>query len=253
MIRSNDSVSATSDPNPDQAETCARCAADPVTDKLLARLDLLADAGMDLVEDLRVRTLARTKAMMEQLETIDALEPERDVGLMFDRLARAIRLTTMLQVNLATERRTREQQDEAAAAAVQAEETKRAASAERQHQSRKKTEAKRILDEEVIEHEEPNEEDAETLREKLETRLEQNDEFADILHLPVGEIIARIAWSLGLDPDWTRWEVETWAVDAAKAKRPDTLYSLGLIPDSQPGPPAVPSPPDIAATGTGPP
>ena len=69
------------DPSPDHAASCARCAGDPVTDKLLARLDLMAEAGMDLVEDLRVRTLARTAAMIAHPE-IEPTEPERDVGLM---------------------------------------------------------------------------------------------------------------------------------------------------------------------------
>ena len=192
-----------------------------MTDKLLARLDLLAEAGMDLVEDLRVRTLARTAAMIARPEIVEAAEPERDVGLMFDRLSRAIRLTTMMQVSLATERRNREALDKAAAATAPAEETKRAATAEHAQKVRKKAEAKRILDEEIIEREERDPRDAADLREDLETRFERNDEFADILHLPLGEIVARISWLLGLDPDWTRWKFELWAPDAARAKRPD--------------------------------
>jgi hypothetical protein len=240
------------DPSADHVAGCARCAADPVTDRLLARLDLLAEAGMDLVEDLRVRTLARTAAMIERPE-IEPTEPERDVGLMFDRLSRAIRLTTMMQVSLTTERRNREQLDKAAAAAVQTEETKRAATAEHAQKTRKKAEAKRVLDEEIIKHEERDPRDAADLREDLETRFDRNDEFADILHLPLGEIVARISWLLGLDPDWNQWKFELWAPDAAKTKRPDTLQSTGLTPGPKPGLPAEAPPPDIAATGIGPP
>jgi len=91
------------------------------------------------------------------------------------------------------------------------------------------------------------------LREDLETRFERNDEFADILHLPLGEIIARISWLLGLDPDWNRWKFELWAPDAAKAKRPDTLQSQDRIPDPKPASAAEAAPPGVAATGTGPP
>ena len=241
------------DPSPDHAASCARCAADPVTDKLLARLDLMAEAGMDLVEDLRVRTLARTAAMIAHPE-IEPTEPERDVGLMFDRLSRAIRLTTMMQVSLATERRNREQLDKAAAApAAPAEETKRAATAEHAQKIRKKAHAKRILDEEIIEHEERDPRDAADLRETLETRFERNDEFADILHLPLGEIVARISWLLGLDPDWNDWKFELWAPDAARTKRPDTLQSQDRITDPKPAAPAEAPPSDIAVKGTGPP
>ena len=241
------------DPSPDHAAACARCAADPVTDRLLARLDLLAEAGMDLVEDLRVRTLARTAAMIAQPDTVEATEPERDVGLMFDRLSRAIRLTTMMQVSLATERRNREALDKAAAVAVQAEETKRAATADHAQKTRKKADAKRIVDEEIIEHEERDPRDAADLREDLEILFERNNEFADILHLPLGEIVARISWLLGLDPDWNEWKFELWAPDAARVKRPDTLESVGLTPDPKFGQLASAPPRDVAATGTGPP
>jgi len=247
-------IPASTDPSPDHAENCARCAGDPVTDRLLARLDLMAEAGMDLVEDLRVRTLARTAAMLAHPDKVEPAEPERDVGLMFDRLSRAIRLTTMMQVSLATDRRNREQLDKAAAApAAAAEETKRAATSEHAQKIRKKAHAKRILDEEIIEYEERDPRDAADLREDLETRFERNDEFADILHLPLGEIIARISWLLGLDPDWNRWKFELWAPDAAKTKRPDALQSLEMIPDAKPGSPAEAPPPDVAVKGTGPP
>ncbi len=42
--------------------------------------------------------------MMAHPDKDEPAESERDAGLMFDRLRRAIRLTTMLRVNLANER-----------------------------------------------------------------------------------------------------------------------------------------------------
>jgi hypothetical protein len=53
-----------------------------------------------------------------------------------------------------------------------------------------------------------------------------------------GEIIARFCRELGLDPDWTRWENEDWAV--AEAGRPGSpFYASGghrRIPEPEPPP-----------------
>ncbi|HWK43148.1 MAG TPA: hypothetical protein VNT30_00400, partial [Stellaceae bacterium] len=60
---------------------------------------------------------------------------------------------------------------------------------------------------------------------ELRERLEDEDVETDIGSHPIGEIIARICWDLGLDPNWRRWAEDHWAVEEARTKAPGSPYA----------------------------
>ena len=56
------------------------------------------------------------------------------------------------------------------------------------------------------------EDQAERLGEALTERLEDPRDIEDFEDLPASALIARICADLGIEPDWSLWEDEDWAV-----------------------------------------
>jgi hypothetical protein len=54
----------------------------------------------------------------------------------------------------------------------------------------------------------------------LDERLEDADD-RDFVDRPIGELVAGICRDLGVTPDWSLWEDESWAIEALKAPAPD--------------------------------
>jgi hypothetical protein len=190
----------------DRAESCARCSR--VTDRTerhLRMLEELAEIGMDLAR--AVRRQALEQAADEPAGAADRADPiERigggDLGLIFSRIARAVRQTVALEARIEEERRAREQRAEA-------EQAQRAAVIEQDRKRRRKTQVKRAV-EQVIEAEADGGE-VEDLLAYLDERLEDDDVDADLAERPIGESVARICRDLGIPLDWSRWEDEAWA------------------------------------------
>lgn len=69
---------------------------------------------------------------------------------------------------------------------------------------------------------------------ELDRRL-QEDEAEDIGELPVGEVVARFCRELGIVPDWSWWQAETWAVE--ESGHPQSPYARAPFtrpPDARP-------------------
>jgi hypothetical protein len=147
----------------------------------------LGEIGLELAR------LVRRKAVEQAAANPDGAVDE-SLGLVFARIARAVRQTFALEARLAEERRTAE-----------------AASAARRVERRKtkvRTAVERVLDAE------PEESDAENLFYDLTERLETDYDDADITDRPIGELVARICRDLGVTPDWSLWQDEDWAIEA---------------------------------------
>jgi hypothetical protein len=133
---------------------------------------------------------------------------DESLGLVFARIARAVRQTFALEARLAEERRTAE----VATAARRVERRK----------TKVRTAVERVLDAEA------DESDAENLFYDLTERLETDYDDADFADRPIGELVARICRDLGVTPDWSLWQDEDWAIEARgveRAESEDRQYS----------------------------
>ena len=140
----------------------------------------------------------------------------------YARLTRAIRLTQMLENRIAEGESFR---------LVQVAETRaKTARAARAAAESAWTEARNDAVLQVVERTlEADGQDDETILERLgETREKLCDEEDfDITELPVGLVIARICAEFGVEPDWSLWADEAWAVEEAQDKPRGSPYARG--------------------------
>ena len=253
-----------------------------------AMLDELAEIGMDLARAVRRQAMAQAaqaeaavaKVEADRVEAgelvADVAPPGRialpgrgaaDLGLVFERIARAVRRTLALDARFEEEFRTRQERAAAAETAAQAETTSRETQAAAEGWRRKRAKIGRHLGQ-LIEANEDLADDVErreALLGDLYERLDEIDPEDEIADLPIGAVIQRIARSLRLRPDWIAWEDEDWAIEEAESDHPDSPYAAwrsdwGAGPDPEfedpesedpesPGPamaqpePAAPEPP----------
>jgi hypothetical protein len=171
-----------SDPQPSES-------AEARTARHLRGLAELGEIGLELAR------LVRRQAEAQAADPDGAVDEH--LGLVFARIARAVRQTFALEARLADERRT-----------AQAAETRR-------HAERRKTKVRTAV-ERVLDAE-PDQGDAENLFYDLTERLETDYDDADFADRPVGELVARICRDLGVTPDWSLWQDEAWAIEARGA------------------------------------
>ena len=168
----------------------------PLVERQLQVLGRLADAGMELVE-----------ALVTQAKGGEAVV-QGDVGMAFNRVARAVRQTIMLQSRL-----------------IEALQERHAAVAGRKAAA--KASAARIV-RGVIEDDRTNDtERAEGLAAEAAERLREED-FSDCVARPFGEAVADIVRDLGLSPDWLALAEDCAAAEAALAGKP------GKAPEEEP-------------------
>ena len=175
-------------------------------------LQELAEIGMRLARALEAEALA------------PAEEPRPpspfgggDLGLMFTRIARAVRQTVALENRVAADRGT-----------AQAQHAAQLASEARTQLSRRKDKLRRIV-EQAIEAEAHGSE-AEHLLIDLDERLDDTDDDADFADAPVGEQVARLCADLGVTPDWSLWEDQDWAIAYATSRPASHDPSAGVPP-----------------------
>ena len=171
---------ALSDPSEDRAQRRFRA------------LQELTEIGMELARDVQ-------RQSREQ-----GGEGAADLGLMFSRIARAVRQTVALEAKFDQDRQARRDKAEAERAVEV-----------RLRGIRRKTKVMEIV-ERVIE----TESDAEWLLDDLGERLEDADD-RDFADRPIGELVAGICRDLGVTPDWALWEDEAWAIEALNAPPSD--------------------------------
>jgi hypothetical protein len=212
MIRSMDMAQSASDPaTPDptdphrgRAERHAR---------VLARL---ADLTLGLAEAVQGQAVESTRRPPE-----DAADRTRGLGLVFARLSYEVRQTVALEARLAAE-------GEAAAA-------ERAAVAAQDRWRRRRNLVKRLVFE-AVGDEDLNERNRdlvfrrEDLLLELDDRLEDDEFKQDIGDLPIGEVVARFCRMLRVEPDWSLWQAEPWAIE--ESGHPLSPYARPEAPGS---------------------
>jgi hypothetical protein len=174
-----------------------------VLQRQVALLEQLAEAGLRMALAIEG----------EATEAKAAGEPVRDDAAMtFSRVARAVRMTVMLQSKLirdADEAQTRAAVDPLSEEAMiaAAEEAMRLDPEGHMHKLR----VERIFDRVAKSACGDDEERIGRLVIEAGERLDDEDLYGDILERPVGELVALLCRDLGLDPDWSRLAEEAWA------------------------------------------
>ena len=171
--------------------------ADARIERHLRGLAELGEIGMELAR------LVRRQAVEQAAANPDGAVDE-NIGLVFTRIARAVRQTFALEARLAEDRR----KAEAETAARRVAET-------RLRVGRRKAKVSAIV-ERVLDAE-GDHGDAENLFYDLGERLETDYDDADFADRPIGELVARICRDLGVIPDWSLWQDEDWAIEARGA------------------------------------
>jgi hypothetical protein len=208
-------ASMLTDPSRGGLDGCVCDSADARTERHLRGLAELGEIGLELAR------LVRRRAAEQAAANPDGAVDE-SLGLVFARIARAVRQTFALEARLAEDRRT-----------AQAETAARAAAESRLRVERRKTKVRtaveRILDAEA------HESDAENLFYDLTERLETDYDDADFTDRPIGELVARICRDLGVIPDWSLWEDQDWAIEEIAARPRGSPYAADDPAADDPG------------------
>jgi len=131
-----------------------------------------------------------------------------DFGLVIERVAKAVRLTVML-----------EEKEEKIIRDLKAGVIERAVRARAQ---RRRGEVERVMMAAIHDKHRLSESGRERDREYLYQHLDREDFDAR----PVSEIVRRLCDMIGLRPDWKRWADEPWADEEAQAGVPGTPYRV---------------------------
>jgi hypothetical protein len=178
----------------------------PLAERQLAILGRLAEAGLEMAVALeaQARNLVQGRG--------GPVVVEGDIALAYDRVARAVRQTIMLQSNL-----------------VGALQERQAAEINRKAQA--KSSAARLV-RDVIEDDREIKSDKERLRRlkgEAAERLEAED-FGDLLSRPFGEAVAQICRDLGLSPDWLALAEDCAAAEAKLTAPPAAAPASAQTP-----------------------
>ena len=203
-----------------ETPTAAAPSRDPSQDPAALRLAMLhelAEIGMRLARGVERRAEAPDAA-------------PGDLGLVFSRLARAVRQTLALEARLEGEIAARVRE-------ARAIDEVRLIRATRAAVERRAKLVRRAVGQAI--EAEACENDFESLFDHLDERLADREDDEDFLDRPLGELVARICKDLGVTADLSLWEDEDWAIEAAAARPPPPA---GEAPDPDPAYAAPPSP-----------
>jgi hypothetical protein len=174
----------------------------PLFERQIEGLGRLAEAGLEVA--LAIEQLAKAVTAETGVTTAD-VAPALAA---FARVARAVRLTFMLQSKLI-----KQLQDWDSHRAYLASSAAWQAERERGKQAdQRKAQVERIV-ERVAKGDRDDADEVERLVDETRERLDQDDIYGDVLSRPVSELVAMICRDLGLGPDWTRLAKEAWARD----------------------------------------
>ncbi|OYX32512.1 MAG: hypothetical protein B7Y99_08535 [Caulobacterales bacterium 32-69-10] len=208
-------------PPPDPALRDPHAAAHARVERQLQMLDRLAEMGMNIAEATERWALAALESGSASYVVpenhVMAAAPggvRGDPGLVYARVARAVRQTLMLQTRLLQE----------LPDLGRAETRARAARADA-----RRSQAYRLV-ERAIRDEHADPEEIEHLSDEATERLREEDFCDDLGDRPFDEVVARICRDLGLSPDW-----------AASQDRPEGALQGAAPPQS--APPGDPPPP----------
>jgi hypothetical protein len=174
----------------------------------LGLLEELAEIGMDVARTVRKQAIAQKQlqdvgdraGVVEIVGAVITLAVRGDFGLVYGRVARAVRMTLALHARLWGE-----ETDRRAGIVAQAAPVSRAA---RPAISERVREAEDI--DRADEAEESDEDAPEYPRGDIESeafeRLEDEDEYAALDRRPLRESVASVCKELNVTPDWRRWD-----------------------------------------------
>jgi len=193
-------VAAQTPPQPAATGVTASAAAGDLARALLERqlwvLGQLADGGLEIARAIERRATSD--------ESPDAVLDGAPMA--YARVARAVRMTLMLQSKLIADLQSLE-----AKAAHEAAHGHCLKGAQRVGlECDQKDRIGRIIGR-IAGADGADEDEVERLAEEAAERLDQDDLYGDILTRPVSEIIALICKDLGLEPDWPQLAEEAWA------------------------------------------
>jgi hypothetical protein len=242
---------------------------DPAFDRAqrrLARLSRVADLALELAEATQARAMA---ALAAAPETEPASRPAADFIHAFDRAARAVRLCSLLESRFEGDLALHAEASAAAArtrAQVQAKAEEARRQARRTPREVRRDELRDLVGYAI--HAQAAEDDdddgarKQNLREAvLNERLDRDWDDARFLNRPLGAVVKDLCQSLGLDPDWSQFENEDWAIAETLAATPGSPFAdwpvpwrlSGQRPDKpKPPPPAAARPPDPGRFENGP-
>ena len=239
-----DDHSAIIEPAPDDPEGRAEaraCAVEALRAQQLAMLQELAEIGMQMARAVRDEALARADAANE--DAAAPTKPSRfgggDLGLVYSRIARAVRQTLALETRVAEDiEKTRLQREQRRVAAIHR------AMEDRQHEIRDYV--AEAIEAEAVELKKP-EREVERLLDDLDERIEAGDYDDTLQTAPIGELVERICADLGVIPDWSLWEDQDWAIEYQASRPP--CADIGADrpgrhepPDGGADPPSAPAP-----------
>ena len=178
-------------PDADDAADWAR----PLYQRQIAVVGELAEIGLELA-----------RAVTDQVK---AGEADLQAGAMaYARVARAVRLTLMLQARLIKDLQAHDHHH-----AWLPESALRQAESERDDLADERKACVEHIIERVASRQHDDLDAVERLVEEASERLDQDDFYGDLLSRPVSELVDIICKDLGLSPDWPRLAEEAWARD----------------------------------------
>jgi hypothetical protein len=176
----------------------------------LRLLQELAEIGMDIARAVRAEATAQDEAP-ERAPSRFGGEP----GLVYSRIARAVRQTLALEARFADE-----------VGKARAEQERRRVDTGRLIFQRRQDDIRdfvaQAIENEGAERRIPDSE-VERLLDDLDERLEDGQYDADLADGPVAELVARICYDLGVSPDWRIWNDQDWASDYIKDRMPTDI------------------------------
>ncbi len=233
----------TAQPHPSQFET----APDPETRaaRRIALAHRLAERAMELAEAAQRLALARIERQIAALEAgeVDAAEDEAAKGRRSDpvataeRMARTVRLSLALAARLDGDepvRRARGRSDAVAEREAEAEARKRAREArehaELVHAARREDMVFEVLEAtlkaEGLDRDDVHERAVEINERVAESMADREWEY-DYVRRPVGAVIAKLCEDFGLEPDWSLWADQAWAIEEAATNAEGSPYAAG--------------------------
>jgi hypothetical protein len=233
---------------------------DPAFDRAqrrLARLSRVADLALELAEATQAKAMA---ALTAAPEAEPASRPAADFIHAFDRAARAVRLCSLLESRFEADLALRAEAsaDAArarAAAQARADEARRLAGRTPREVRRDelREHVSYAIDAQAAEDEDDIGARKQVLRETvLNERLDRDWDDARFLNRPLGAVVKDLCQSLGLDPDWTQFENEDWAIEETLSHAPGSPFADWPVPWDTPKPAAAPARANGLANGPGP-
>jgi len=178
-------------------------APDPRAARHLAMLERLGEIGMAMAEAIGREALSEPGAE-PGVEPGEGTRSPAELAAVFTRIARCVRQTVALEARVAAGVQVRQAQ-----ACDEARERRRAEA--RKEQALRKRDVRDVI--QIIIEDTASPVVQSSLRTHLDARLEREAEDSDLVHMPLGEAVARICRDLGLNPDWGDW-AEEWACEA---------------------------------------